>query len=372
MVSAVLEAPTTHTIVFPLSAKEARDLTDDINTQAEQLRQNLLRFFDGKGWAALGYDSFKAWAIQEFKFGFQHAYTLMRVARIENDLSIIEGNSIAVPVNVGKQLAKLPTAELQLEAHKVAETHALTAGRDVTEKDAIKAVAIVEKREFMRTSQHKVVAQMVNEDTLSAQDGARIVKWLDQSPPPTQLYVQEKMAAGLRDLKVIHEIVNRHRAVVRSGEASYNLNEIDRTGRIAGVPLDRATEKDWDRMAAQNQQQRLYEALEKKRAEQLALAESTGVEPEPIVEPKAMNAYTNSPVKTLSSLKGVLDDKTLDGLFALMAQERGYVQTAAGLTGAPDKPIPVRGRLLNVWPFERNGLECASADTLEMLVRVKR
>jgi hypothetical protein len=379
MVSAVIEQdPSPTTIIYPLTAKEARELTYNINSQAEQLRQNLLKFYDGRGWIALGYDSFKAWAIAEFRFGFQHAYTLMRVARVENDLSVIEGETIAVPVNVGKQLSTLPSSTLQLEAYQVAQTHAATAGREVTEKDAIKAVRIVEKRELVRTSPYKVVAQMVNEDTISAKDGDRITRWLNQAPPATQLYVQGKMALGLKDLKVIHKVANRHREFVRNGKPSRNLTEIDSTGRIAGVPLDRATEKDWDRMASENQAAILSEIAEEKAIEQKKLAElakEQGIELEPIVEPKAMNAYTNSPERTLDALKRVLDDKTLKGLVKLILCEQGYVRSSIGISVyAEDAGIPITDDDidLELRSIPRNGLECRNGDTLELWMRVKR
>lgn len=340
MVSAVIEQdPPATTIIYPLTAQEARELTYNINNQAEQLRHNLLRFYDGRGWIALGYDSFKAWAIAEFRFGFQHAYTLMRVARVENDLSVIEGESIAVPVNVGKQLSTLPSPTLQLEAYQVAQTHAATAGREVTEKDAIKAVHIVEKRELVRTSPYKVVAQMVNEDTLSAKDGERITRWLNQAPPQTQLYVQELMAKGLANMQILHKVVNRHREVIRTGQPSRNLTEIDATGRINGVPLSEAREKDWDKMAVAHQAQIISEkeaaeAVERKKLENLA--KEQGIELEPVVEPKPMNAYTNSPERTLESLKRVLDENTLKGLAELILCEYGYVQSVIQLAHTDD------------------------------------
>lgn len=379
MVSATIEQNQhTTTIIYPLSAKDARELTYNINSQAEQLRQNLLKFYDGRGWLALGYDSFKAWAIEEFRFGFQHAYTLMRVARVENDLSVIEGETIAVPVNVGKQLSSLPSPTLQLEAYQVAQTHATTAGREVTEKDVIKAVRIVEKRELIRTSPYKVVAQMVNEDTISAKDGERITRWLNQAPPQTQVYVQEKMVLGLKDLKVIHKVTNRHREFIRHGKPSRNLTEIDTTGRIAGMPLDRATEKDWDRMAAENQAAILSELAEEKAAKQKELddlAREQGIEPEPIVEPKPVNAYTNSPEKTLEALKRVIDDKTLKGLAELILLEQGYVRSSVGVTlYAENTGTPITGEYINVsgMGIPRNGLECKKGDKLDLWMAVKR
>lgn len=364
----------TITFIQRMTATEARKLTEDINNHAELLREKLLRFYEAEGWKVLGYDSFKDWAVAECKFDWRHTYRLIGVARVEEDLTIIEGERVEVPVNVGKHLAKLPTVPLQHEAYQLALTKAKTIGKDEpTEKHAIEAVAVIEKREFVRQSPHKVVAQMVASDELSARDGERITKWLNQVPPQTQLYVQEKMAAGLTNLNILHKIVNRHREFVRTGEVSRNLMEIDTTERIAGVPLNRATEKDWERMAAENQAALFAEEMARREAEQKTLAEAAGIEPEPIVEPKAMNAYTHSPERTLQALKRVLEAQDLDGLFALMAQERGYVRSETIISNyAAAEDVPLTHDDVNLWLVPRNDLQCKNGDVVELLIRVKR
>jgi hypothetical protein len=358
-----------------LTASEARKLTDDINTQAEKLRHNLLRFFNGKGWQALGYESFREWADKEFRYGFQHAYKLVGVAEVEENISLIEGTDISVGINAGKQFKKLEAPALQAEAYRIAKEIAETTGEDEpTEKQAIEAVEIVKKRELIRESPHKVVAQMVANNELSAFDGERITKWLNLSPPQTQLYVQEKMAAGLRNLKILHKIVNRHKEFVLKGGASRNLQEIDATGRIGGVVFAEADFGDWKRMAAENQRQLLEEKKALKEAKERAAAKAAGVELPPKVEPKAMNAYTNSPEETLHELRNVLDDKTLDGLFDLMAKERGYVALSACVAlYAEEKGTPITtDHFQFTYDIPRNGLECKKGDTVELLMRVKR
>lgn len=365
MVSATIEQDPSVTTIYPagnLTAQEAREITDRLNENVGKLRHDLLRFYRGKGWESLGYDSYKTWAEAEFKYGFQHAYTLKRVAEVEDNLGMVIGGTVTVPINVGKQLAKLPTPELQLEALQTAQTNAETIDSpEVTEKDAKKAVEIVLKREFVRKSPHKVVAQVVNDNGLSVEEGKRVIKWLDRSPPETQLYVQEKIAAGLKDVRVIHNIVNRHREFVRNGKPSRNLTEIDSTGKIGGVALDKAREVDWNRMAAENQAAILSELAEEKAEKQKELdelAKEQGIEIEPIVEPKAMNAYTNSPERTLQALKRVLDDKTLKGLAELIMQEQGYVQSTIDLAITDDyidldsMGIPLNemeGKTLELW-----------------------
>jgi hypothetical protein len=356
-------ATNTITLIQRMTATEARRLTDDINNHAELLREKLLRFYEAEGWKVLNYENFKAWAIAECRFDWRHVYRLIGVARVEEDLTIIEGERVEVPVNVGKHLAKLPTVPLQHEAYQLALTKAKTIGRDEpTEKHAVEAVNVVEKREFVRQSPHKVVAQMVANDELSARDGSRITQWLNKVPAATQLYVQEKMAAGLTNMQILHKLTNRHREVVRSGIPSRNLTEIDITGRIAGVPLAKATEKDWDRMAAENQRQ----IIEEEKLRKQAAAKAAGIEPEPIIEPKAMNAYTNSPEKTLHELSSVLDKKTLDGLFELMAQERGYVSSVIDLA-ITDDYIDLASLGISL-----NALQGKNDDTVELLMRVKR
>lgn len=314
-----------------LTPQEARDLTHNINTQAEQLRQNLLKFDDGKGWLALGYKSFREWADKEFRYGFQHAYTLIGVARVEKNLTL------TFKINVGKQYKKLKTPELQVEAHQIAMGLAKSVNAtEPTEKQAQEAVEVVKKREFVRHSPHKVVAQVMESGGLSADEGIQIAKLLNASPPQTQYYVQQKMVDGVKNTKIIENIIYRHRDVVHTGKPSSNLTEMDTTKRIAGVPFDKATEKDWLRMAAENQRQLLEEKRAAKEAEEAERAKEQGIEPPPKIEPRAMNAYTNSPERTLESLKRVLDDNTLDGLAKLIMQGQGYVQSVVHLAHTDD------------------------------------
>ena len=96
-------AANTITLIQKMTVTEARKLTEDINNHAELLREKLLRFYDAEGWKVLGYESFKDWAVAECRFDWRHTYRLIGVARVEEDLTIIEGETVTVPVNVGKQ-----------------------------------------------------------------------------------------------------------------------------------------------------------------------------------------------------------------------------------------------------------------------------
>ena len=316
MVTATM--PVAGTLITTLDAYEARQLTTEINHHAELLREKLLRFYQGKGWLALGYDSFQAWADAECVFSWQHVYKLVGVAQVEENLTLIEGEAIVVPVNHGKHLAKLDTPLLQQQAYRLAQQIARTVACDVlTEVHVQKAVQNVQRGEFAKNSPHRVVAQMVADDDLTPKEGEKIAKWLDQSPPETQVYAQEKLVEGLTNMNILHKIINRHAKQVKSGKPSSALKELDATGCIDGKPLDQAEFSDWKRMNAELSAEYQSDAITRKQQQNLD---------DPIVEPKAMNAYTNSPEKTLESLKRVLDDKTLDGLFELMAKERGYVR----------------------------------------------
>jgi hypothetical protein len=92
---------------------------------------------------------------------------------------------------------------------------------------------------------------------------------------------------------------------------------MDVTSCIGGKFLSEATLDDWQRMNNELSAEYQSDALEAKRRQN---------PDEAISEPKSMNVHTHNPEKTLQALKWVLDEKTLDGLFELMAKERGYVR----------------------------------------------
>jgi hypothetical protein len=69
-------------ITAPLSADEARALTDEVRRDAEALWAKLLRLYDGGAHTALGYGSWREYARAEFGFSKTNAYRLLEAGRV--------------------------------------------------------------------------------------------------------------------------------------------------------------------------------------------------------------------------------------------------------------------------------------------------
>lgn len=64
----------------------ARDLTNQINTASEDLAGMLQRARDGKAWAALGYETWKAYVAAEIKLSKSRVYQLLDHAEMRQEL----------------------------------------------------------------------------------------------------------------------------------------------------------------------------------------------------------------------------------------------------------------------------------------------
>jgi hypothetical protein len=81
---------------FPKRAKEAqittvemtkscaRDLTDRIKAAVDDVADMLHRAHEGRAWAALGYESWKAYCETEFQMSKQHSYRLLDFVEVRN------------------------------------------------------------------------------------------------------------------------------------------------------------------------------------------------------------------------------------------------------------------------------------------------
>lgn len=69
-------------IAVQLTRVEARALTDEIRFTTEKLYALLLRAYEGQAWVALGYDSWRDYAMSEFQMSQSQAYRLLDQARV--------------------------------------------------------------------------------------------------------------------------------------------------------------------------------------------------------------------------------------------------------------------------------------------------
>lgn len=120
----------------PLSADEARALTEEVRKDAERLWDKLLRLHDGQAWAALGYDTWDSYVAAEFDFSRRRANQLISHARIVAEL---DGWEQVVPTHESqsRELAKIPPGKRGEVWRK-----AIEATRGQPTAAAIKAVGV--------------------------------------------------------------------------------------------------------------------------------------------------------------------------------------------------------------------------------------
>jgi len=105
-----------------MTTDEARACVETINQQINGARADLLRLYEGRGWEALGYESWRACAVAEFGQSQARVYQLLQAAEIERRVSTkVEIDTI--PERHLRPLAVLPEdqqAEAYLEAVETA------------------------------------------------------------------------------------------------------------------------------------------------------------------------------------------------------------------------------------------------------------
>lgn len=75
-----------------LSREEARSLVDEIRVHLESARALLLRLYEGEGWTALGYNSWRQCVLEEFGTSESQLYRELSAARIEAMASLPIGS----------------------------------------------------------------------------------------------------------------------------------------------------------------------------------------------------------------------------------------------------------------------------------------
>lgn len=73
-------------IAIPLTPDEARSLTDEIRGATERVFRLLLRAYEGNAWQALGYGSWRDYAMTEFGMSQSHAYRLLDQGRVVREI----------------------------------------------------------------------------------------------------------------------------------------------------------------------------------------------------------------------------------------------------------------------------------------------
>lgn len=110
-------------IVRPMLYKEARGIVDRINASINNVRVLILELYEGEGWTALGYESWRECVTAEFKNSQAYLYRQLEAAQTEKVISPM-GEKLEIPERQLRPLTKLKdNPEQQREAwQKAVET----------------------------------------------------------------------------------------------------------------------------------------------------------------------------------------------------------------------------------------------------------
>jgi hypothetical protein len=119
-----------------LSEQQARRICDKIKDRAEGLRKLLVELHDGKGWSALGYDTWAECCEKEFRYSKSYANRLIKAEAISEQVTPI---GTTLTESQARELSKVPEEKRQAVLDSAAES---VGDRPLTAK-AIREAAVV-------------------------------------------------------------------------------------------------------------------------------------------------------------------------------------------------------------------------------------
>ena len=107
------------TVTRKMTFKEARQCADEIKTGINSIGQKLLQLYEGDGWKALGYSSWRECGQVEFGFKQSHIYRLLDAAEVERNISP-NGEKLQIAESQARPLTALsPEAQREVWAAAV-------------------------------------------------------------------------------------------------------------------------------------------------------------------------------------------------------------------------------------------------------------
>jgi hypothetical protein len=298
------------TIIAPMTQDEARDCINRLRQHLTDARTYAHVLYTREGWKALGYTSLKECFITELGASWQHGYRLINAAEVDQDLSEFSpiGENFVIPVTHARHLHKLPS-EKRYVAYDRAKTLASTEGaKQVTARHVEKAVEQIEAE--ISLQDNPVVARAVAAGEITPADGVKIHHELTALPLQHQAKVLTIMTEhGLRDPRLVAPLAEM--ATRPAGRVSKVLEEIERTGYVAGVPLREASLSDLEKLKEEARREHISEGIEAKRQQQMAKGG-------PVTEVKVITVYVHEPMKTLNALVRALPLDDLKAVAELM------------------------------------------------------
>lgn len=106
--------------IIEMTAEEARTCIEEINNNLKDTRFLLLDLYEREGWKALGYDSWRACVVGEFKQQQRYLYYQLEAAKIERNLCTKVQNEI--PESQLRPLSRLEPEQQQQVWQRAVET----------------------------------------------------------------------------------------------------------------------------------------------------------------------------------------------------------------------------------------------------------
>ena len=116
----------------------ARELTDRIKSAVDDVAEMLHRAHQERAWAALGYESWKAYCETEFRMSKQHSYRLLDFVEVKN---MIEASHPGVTPASEKQVRPLTRLEPEQQPVVWARAVEIAEGEQPTARQVVRAVA---------------------------------------------------------------------------------------------------------------------------------------------------------------------------------------------------------------------------------------
>lgn len=165
----------------PMTAEEAREAVEQINTGAIFIRGKLLEIHRRKGWEALGYESWKEFAEGEFQSHRDTLYKMVEAA--ETEIRLIESGAevskiFDTPDSQLRVIQQAGGADLQVKAFNLLQSWKEEGS--VSAKDAEAAVFTVDRNKRYNKAQKLVSDFIVANDDPENATAKDVLKWAEE------------------------------------------------------------------------------------------------------------------------------------------------------------------------------------------------
>lgn len=231
-----------------MSREEAEQLTAECRYHAAKLRQHIAAIYERRGYMALGYDTFEAWAEAELQTGYKWALKMRNAHLVQRELEAVlapQGEAVELPTKHAEQLGKLDSAVDKATAYRRAQSLAAAEGKAApATRHVQQAVAVVQDEQAVRGGNYPILTHYMDSGTLTPRTAFEIMQALGKLTPVRQVFVVGII--GRHPVSDVGLVVRL--AGLYDRQDSPLLGEI-RTGYLNSRPLIQATVEDWNAAA---------------------------------------------------------------------------------------------------------------------------